>query len=66
MDDATERKLLITEIQALEGAIISSGVNNNITFVSDVSFLESFSTADLKATKSRFERLCRSLGGTKH
>jgi len=64
MNDDIERKLLITEILVLEESVIANG-KTNIDFPSDVEFFNTFSTSDLRAMKQRFERLVRSLGGSK-
>lgn len=64
MDDEIERKLLITEILALEEAVINSG-KSIVDFPTDMASLVGFSTVDLRAVKQRFERLVRSLGGAK-
>lgn len=62
--DDVERKLLISEITVLEEAVVATG-STNIDFPSDPDFFQSFSTADLRSMKNRFERLVRSLGGAK-
>lgn len=64
MNDDIERKLLINEIIILEESVIQSG-STNVDFPSDREFFEGFSTTDLRSMKNRFERLVRSLGGSK-
>ncbi len=64
MNEDAERKLLIGEIITLEETIVQTG-STNIDFSSDPKFLEEFTTSDLRAIKTRFDRLVRTLGSVK-